>query len=328
MTMRLTLLLRLFETVWACKHLTRKKMSELTQEETLLCAKITDVVAQEFSQGDVPGMGLDAVIDSQRGDQFVMAVTVFSFENALNEFDEAAFRRVSDLSADINDIYIKVEPATHSYAVVVDIARKGISQHYNEPLEAVEDADEPVAPVSSEQLEEVWAKTRENFHTDNQASFGLCVATHLSRRFPKLFGKSSTTEQRMVDYRMLRDGGRHVNVYALGTYEVKDTYTISRTALRKINRIPSETGMIKSVAFTIEIRKDTGQHVLCVTVNVMEIADSATGFYPYYKAPNRVSIRASPKTQDAAAKGLAAGISARSRKKALKRAKAAAAVDA
>jgi len=303
-------------------------MSALTEEETLLCAKVTDVVAQEFMQGDVPGTGLDAVIDSERGDQFVMAITVFSFENDLNEFEEAAFHRVSELSNDINDIYIKVEPATHSYAVIVDIARKGISQRYNEPLEPVADSDERVEPVSAQLLKEVWPKTRENFHTDNQASFGLCVATHLTKRFPKLFGTSSTSEQRTVEYRMIVNGGKHANVYTRGTYEPNDTYTISRTALRKIKRIPAESGMIKSVTFTIEIRKDTGQHVLCVTVNVMEVADSATGFYPRYKAPKRVSIRAPPKTQDAAAKSMAAGVSARNRKKALKRARAAATVDA
>ena len=328
MTTPLTLLLRPFTTVWACKHLTRKKMSALTQEETLLCAKVTNVVAQEFTQGDVPGTALDVVIDSNRGNQFLIAVTVFSFENLVNEFTEAAFARVSELSSHINDIYVKVEPGTHSYAVVVDIAREGISQQYNEPLEIMQDTDERVAPVTSKVLNEVWEKTRDSFHTDNQASIGMCVATHLYKRFPKLFGESSTKEKRDLQYRMVRDGGKHTNVYMRGTYEPSDTYTISRTALRKINRIAYESGMIKSVTFTVDIQKNTGQHVLCVTVNVMEISDSTTGFYPRYKAPKRVSIREPPKIKDAVAKGLAAGVSARSRKKALKRAKAQADADA
>lgn len=299
----------------------------LSAKEDALCAQITQVVTTEFAQGHEV-VESESIVDGVRKNAFFMVVAVFPFENNLNEFKDTSFEAVAKLSPDINDVYLQVEPATNTYAVVVDVARQGINQRDNEPLESGPSSKATVEAVSDSVLENVWEKTRENFYTDGQASFGLCIATHATKRFWDWFGQSSSGETPRVQYRKLQENGKRVNVYTRGKYGISNNYRISRSVVSEINRIPSESGMIASVTFTVEIAKKSGEHTLSMVVLVAEVADTATGFFPRYKAPKRVSIRAPPKAPSNSERSLAKGSKARRRKVAAMRAKAEEAVSA
>lgn len=292
---------------------------ELTPEEDQLCALITKQVAELFCQGHEM-IESETIVDRRRKMAFFMVVSVFPFENQLNEFDDTAFETVMALNQNISDIYLKVEITTNSYAVIVDVARQGINQRDHEPLEK-EPSFKKVDPVADEMFENIWDPTRENFYTDNQASFGLCVATNITNQFCDWFGSSNIKEYPRVDYRKVLDDGREVNVYTHAKYSAFASYQISNSILKTIKRISPENSMIKSISFIIEISKKTGEHRLTVVVLVADVPETVTGFYPRYKAPKRVSIREPPVVESAADNAAAKSASARRRKKAAMRAR-------
>lgn len=283
-----------------------------TPKENELITKVMEVIPKAFGQGHA-AVEIEVLIDKKRGGEFIMVMACMEIENKLNEFEDVDFERITKLDPDINDVYLIVEPSTKTYTVIVDIAREGISQQHNEALFEPPSENIKIEPVSANALENAWDKARKFFATDGQASLGFCIATHMGKRFSTWCGASSLRSVPQVFYKKLTGGNNKVTIYNCMTYGLEDTYRISGTVIAQIKRLVQDSSFIDSISFVFKDEDD--RHSASINVVISEVSNSATGFYPKYKAPEkRKSVRTMFDEQDTPSASERSSVSSRRRR--------------
>lgn len=264
-------------------------MAATSSQEEELVGRIFQEIPKAFGQGH-DSVTMELVIDEQRNSDFMLVIACFDIENKLNEFDDLDFERIINMHPNIKDVYLEVEPATNTYTVVVDIARENMSQSSNQPLFKPPPENVKVEPVDDASMELLWPDARDKFSSDGQASLGFAIATHLTQRLTTWCGESSEKGAPTVNYKPVPNGNKKVTVFSFMPYGGQDKYRISGTVIAQVKRLVQDRSFIDSVAVVFKVQGD--KHVLSLNVVIDAVSNSATGFYPHYKAPKvRKNVR-------------------------------------